>query len=520
MTAAQWLLSGALAVAGWSVLAAAAPPALYPDRDYDTGLGRINSLAYSSDGRLLVAGGARGYGVWDGQTGNEIRKSLDGPVQRVAVGAGGTVVALGAADGRVTVVDLRAATPREVVRHPKPVTSLAFNADGRVGASGDADGGLMIWDPTQGPATPLRDGGHREDILLLSFAANGQLLSASKDLRVVTWDVSGKRPVRRGSLRSETSGRAVVPADAAADAEGASMVLTTQLVTEARGGFLSDRAGPARPGDQQRANALLPYVTGTGMTGDAISTADFRGERIAVSPAGCFAFYTSLFRNQPRLHVWGLLERGDDLVRIDTPAAATALALEPGGRAVALGGDTGRVMTWRVSGATRPDCDAFRRDKAPAQSLVAEAKITPGPETDPLIAAENGEKLAVLQFETTGVDTTLGSGVSEMVAGELSNRPGIVVIERSAIESILRELQIQRSGLTTADAVRVGRGLNARRVLLGSVRRFGEDTFIILVRTVDVETQQVQGSREVACEHCKEQDLPRAVAALRRLIVR
>lgn len=34
-----------------------------------------------------------------------------------------------------------------------------------------------------------------------------------------------------------------------------------------------------------------------------------------------------------------------------------------------------------------------------------------------------------------------------------------------------------------------------------------------------VETQQIEGSREVTCENCREQDLPRAVAALRRLIV-
>ena len=126
----------------------------------------------------------------------------------------------------------------------------------------------------------------------------------------------------------------------------------------------------------------------------------------------------------------------------------------------------------------------------------------------------------MLQFDTTGVDAALGYGISEMVAGELSNRPGLVVIERSAIESILRELQVQRSGLTTADAVRIGRGLNARKVLIGSVRRFGDDTYIILVRSVDVETQQVQGSREIVCERCKENDLPRAVSALRRIIVR
>jgi len=80
-------------------------------------------------------------------------------------------------------------------------------------------------------------------------------------------------------------------------------------------------------------------------------------------------------------------------------------------------------------------------------------------------------------------------------------------------------MEIQRSGLTAADAVKIGRGLNARKVLFGSVRRFGESTFLITARVVDVETQQIEGSREVTCENCKEQDLPRSIAALRRTIV-
>jgi hypothetical protein len=55
--------------------------------------------------------------------------------------------------------------------------------------------------------------------------------------------------------------------------------------------------------------------------------------------------------------------------------------------------------------------------------------------------------------------------------------------------------------------------------VLGSVRRFGDTTYMILARVVDVETQQVQGSREVMCENCAERDLPKAVSALRKLIV-
>jgi len=143
-----------------------------------------------------------------------------------------------------------------------------------------------------------------------------------------------------------------------------------------------------------------------------------------------------------------------------------------------------------------------------------------GADAEPLILSSSATRLAVMRFESTGVDPTLGDAVAEMVAGQLSNNRNVTVIERAAIESVLRELEIQRSGLTTADAVRIGRGLNARKVLLGSIRRFGEETFVILARLVDVETQQLEGSREVTCQQCREQDLPMAVEALRRLLVR
>jgi hypothetical protein len=56
-------------------------------------------------------------------------------------------------------------------------------------------------------------------------------------------------------------------------------------------------------------------------------------------------------------------------------------------------------------------------------------------------------------------------------------------------------MQLQRSGLTKDDAVAIGKGLNARKIVLGSVRKFGDDTYYLTVRVVDVETQQIEAQR-------------------------
>jgi TolB-like protein len=497
-------------------LAAPTPPAIYPDKEIDGGVGRVADIAFSADGRLLAAAGQRGYGVWDAQTGNSIRKDANpSSLARVAFGGQGTYLALGGDDGKVIVVDMRSGSPRDMTKHGKAVTAIAFSADGRIGASGDAAGNITLWDPERGAIGPLNDGGHKDAILVLSFASNGTLLSASKDLRVVTWDVAGKRPQRRATLQSEVSGRTLVPNAAAADAGATKLVVGAQLISTPRGGVLAGGGNLARPEDLRRDNVVLPYAVATGVSADAVKTGDFQPERIALSPSGCYAFFTSNYRSQPRLHVWGLVEQGDDLTRSDLTARAVAVALAPAAQEAAVAFESGRLQTFRVSGATSTDCEAYSKTNAPQTSGPS---ITMGPETEPLIKGGDGYRIAVLRFEATGVDPGLGDAVAEMVAGELSNNRNLVVVERSAINSILKEMEIQRSGLTAADAVRIGKGLNARKVLFGSVRRFGDSTYLTTARVVDVATQQIEGSREVTCENCKEQDLPRAVAQLRRAI--
>src|SRR5213076_741439 len=96
-TRALQLIAGAIVVAGVGALAAPTPPALYPDREYDGAIGRLADIAFSSDGRLLAAGGAKGYGVWDAQSGTPIRTGTVGSaaVAHVALGAQGTYLAVG-----------------------------------------------------------------------------------------------------------------------------------------------------------------------------------------------------------------------------------------------------------------------------------------------------------------------------------------------------------------------------------------------------------------------------------------
>ena len=97
------------------------------------------------------------------------------------------------------------------------------------------------------------------------------------------------------------------------------------------------------------------------------------------------------------------MEQGRDLSRLDLQAHATAIAIEPAGRIVAVAAETGRVRTWAVTGATPADCERYARKPSPTRTGPT---ITLGTETSPLMSATSpGYAVAVLRFDTSGLDT-------------------------------------------------------------------------------------------------------------------
>jgi WD40 repeat protein len=113
----------------------------------------VSCLAFSPDGsRLAVARRERDTGVveiWDNRTGG-IASALRGPVDRflsVAFSSDGRRLAAGGADKSVIVWDLDAGKELFTFRgHLAPISTVAFNPDGTRLASGGSDGTVRIWD--------------------------------------------------------------------------------------------------------------------------------------------------------------------------------------------------------------------------------------------------------------------------------------------------------------------------------------------------------------------------------------
>lgn len=166
----------------------------------------FSSMAYSSDGQWLAAGGndARIH-LWNARTGTP-HKVLEGQKGRVAALAfapdSQTLASASAADGLVWLWNVSSGEPVLVIPEAADgctVEALAFHPQGRLLAAGGidwlatggSDGAVSIWDVVQPGPVIAFDGG----TVGLAFHPTGRrLASASLSDRIFVWDMqTGER---------------------------------------------------------------------------------------------------------------------------------------------------------------------------------------------------------------------------------------------------------------------------------------------------------------------------------------
>lgn len=104
----------------------------------------------------------------------------------------------------------------------------------------------------------------------------------------------------------------------------------------------------------------------------------------------------------------------------------------------------------------------------------------------PLSAAEK-MTIAVMDFNAQDVPRAEAVKISELVRNEMVNSRRYVVLERAQVDKILKEQGFQMTGCTDVTcAVQVGKLLSARKILVGTVMKFGNNV-AVTGRIVDVE---------------------------------
>lgn len=96
-------------------------------------------------------------------------------------------------------------------------------------------------------------------------------------------------------------------------------------------------------------------------------------------------------------------------------------------------------------------------------------------------------RLAIIDFTAKGISRADAEMVNDLLRGKMINTGEFIVLERSQMKEIMKEQSFQMTG--TADtrfAVKVGRLLSARKILVGTISQW-RSKILITGRIIDVE---------------------------------
>ena len=204
--------------------------------------GFIESLKFSPNGSLLIAGGGRGgksgrVVAWDVKSGKQllaVGQEYDA-VLGADISADHAYIALGSPGKRIKILNTTTGENlHNIKKHSDWVTAVSFSPDGVLLATGDRQGGVYIWEAFSGNlfysleghngsitglswridsnaiATACEDGSvrlfamsngreyrkwtaHGGGVLSIHFGSNGQIATSGRDKQVKTWGQDAKQ---------------------------------------------------------------------------------------------------------------------------------------------------------------------------------------------------------------------------------------------------------------------------------------------------------------------------------------
>ena len=170
---------------------------------------KIESIAFSPDGRMIVSGGSgNALKLWDAATGRLIRSfwghTREG-IRCAAFSPDGRYIISGADDRTVRMWDT--ATGRETRTfsgHESFVTSAVFSPDGRQVLSASGDQTVKLWDAATGREVKTFSG-HTDTVTSAVFSPDGKyIISGSHDKTIKLFDAATGRLIRTISAHSDS----------------------------------------------------------------------------------------------------------------------------------------------------------------------------------------------------------------------------------------------------------------------------------------------------------------------------
>ena len=129
-----------------------------------------------------------------------------------------------------------------------------------------------------------------------------------------------------------------------------------------------------------------------------------------------------------------------------------------------------------------------------AQQSVAQLSVAGTQMKVSLADLGRNPKIAVMDFQGTGVDAALARSITDVVAAELKQFSGLQIISRQEIATLL-SFEETKQGLGCSDEgcfVEIGNALGSSHLLAGSVGLLN-DVYIISIKVIDIRKVKVVG---------------------------
>jgi WD40 repeat protein len=333
--------------------------------------GAVDSLDWSSDGRLLASGCCDGsIQLWQLQEGQPATciKTLTGHtswVHSLAFAPDGTQLISGSWDSTVKLWDVASGRVRQTLTgHTQRVYSVAWSPDGRTIASASFDGIIWLWDVIQN-CYHIALHGHNAAVYSLAFTPDScNLLSGSEDSTIRVWDVT------RGQCIHTIKGYAISFFDLAWSPDGrwlasagSDLQVTLWDVTgETQPGELRGHSwivyGVAWSPDGQLLasggwdNAIRLWEPTTGTCLQVLKNPDYDHtlfQGVSWSPDGRQLASGSYMYG---VQVWDMITRTRRWIGRQSQTRIRHVAWSPDGTQLVSGGDDGLICLWKASDGT------------------------------------------------------------------------------------------------------------------------------------------------------------------------
>lgn len=474
--------------------------------------GNVTTVEINPTGRFLAIGDSKGnITVWDlgAKRQLQVLKQHRRPVTDILFDSKTQRIVSAGKDGKVVIWDIYSGKVEKMIKDfGSPIHSIALSPDDRMLAAGGQKKEIYLWEFPLG-SLKAKMKGHKKDVLGLAFHVNGdQVMSVAEDKLMIVWNVNTQSIARKSTIEARVMRRSGIDIKSAAFSFDRSFV-----------GVGINEHVLAKGGRSMIFKYLLAfYDWNTGSEIEIIEGNRKDIEVMTITPDKNYVITDNSTLRKNQISFWNIRQT---IIEQNYPidGRISAMAVSEDGKWISIGyqdpnnKSRGFVNVWQVSG-----MDGFQRfdtgqDVATGRNSGFGASIKITTPAEPLISFGSRKKLAVLYFDSPGLEADIARTTSYLLEGKLANSPFIDMVERNQIQNVLDELRFQQTGLTTSNAVEVGKHLNAEYILIGSINKLGT-LLIITSKLVNVETAQIEGTREVQCKSATIENISDMVSAL------